>query len=257
MTNAQKYIAFMTILRKEVVRFIRIWSQTLLPSVITSTLYFLIFGAFIGSQVRPIEGVSYMQFIVPGLVMMGVIMNAYSNTTFAIFGAKFQRSIEELLVSPTPNWIILAGYVSGAVLRGIFVGILVLGVALFFTHIPIVNIFIVFLFMTLTATLFALIGIFNGIFARSFDDVALIPTFVLTPLIYLGGVFYPISALPPFWQGVTYFNPIFYMVNGFRYGFVGFADVSPLIGFGIVSIFGVFFMWLNWYLLEKGIRIKN
>lgn len=257
MNPEKKLVAFFTIVRKETYRFLRIWIQTLLPSVVTAALYFLIFGTFIGSQIRPIEGFTYMQFIVPGLVMMGVIINSYSNVSSSFFGNKFQRSIEELLVSPTPNWIIIAGYTVGGVLRGMLVGFLVLLVSLFFTHLTISNFAIVITFMLLTAVLFSLAGLFNAIFAQNFDDISLIPTFVLTPLIYLGGVFYSIRVLPPFWQGVSQVNPIFYMINGFRYGFLGFADSSILGGFFILIFFIVVLAGVNWRLLEKGTRMKN
>ncbi len=257
MSPQKVYIALATILRKEVVRFMRIWTQTLLPSVITATLYFVVFGAFIGSQIQKIQGVTYMQFIVPGLVMMAVITNAYSNVVSSFFGAKFMRNIEEILVSPTPNWVIIAGFCVGGILRGIVVGILVLLVALFFTHIAIYSLTMVLLFILLTTILFSLAGLLNAIYAKKFDDVALVPTFILTPLIYLGGVFYSVNVLPPFWQIVSKFNPILYMVDGFRYGFFGFSDVNIYVGLVILSIFSLLLLYINLYLLNRGTGLKN
>lgn len=250
-------IAYKTIVRREVTRFTRIWSQTLLPPVITQTLYFVIFGKFIGSQIGHIHGVSYIAFIIPGLVMMAVINNSFANVVGSFFSAKFQRSIEELLVSPTRDWVIIAGFVTGGVLRGIAVGALVFLVSFFFTLPAIQHPFMIVLFMVLTSVVFSLAGLVNAVFAKSFDDISIFPIFVLTPLTYLGGVFYSIQSLPPIWQNVSQLNPILYMVNGFRYGFYGFTDVS--IGMSIVILLAsaVILTYINLYLLRKGTGLKN
>lgn len=251
------YNAFETIVRREVVRFTRIWSQTLIPPVITQSLYFVIFGKFIGSQISDINGVSYIAFIVPGLVMMAVINNSFSNVVSSFFSNKFQRSIEEILVSPTPEWIMMAGYAVGGVLRGLCVGLLVFVVSIFFTHPAIHNIVLIVLFIILTSIVFSLGGLLNAIYAKSFDDISIFPMFILTPMIYLGGVFYSIKALPPFWQAVSQFNPILYMVNGFRYGFHGFSDVSVWFSLAILLIFAVLLVGANLYCLKKGIGLKS
>lgn len=222
MNLRQNYIAFKTILIKEFLRFIRIWIQTVLPPAITMVLYFVIFGNLIGSQIGDIHGFTYMEYIVPGLIMLGIIANAYANVVSSFFGAKFQRHIEEMLVSPTPNYVILLGFIGGGVVRGLTVGAAVFLVSLFFTHLQIHNIFITISVVFLTAVLFSLAGFINGIFARSFDDISIVPTFVLTPLTYLGGIFYSIDMLPPFWQTVSLANPILYMINAFRFGIIGY-----------------------------------
>ncbi len=251
------WISYYTIVRKEIVRFTRIWSQTLLPPVISQSLYYVVFGKFIGSRVGMIEGVSYMSFIIPGLVMMSVINNSFSNVVSSFYGAKFQRSIEELLVSSTPNWIIIAGYTTGGVLRGLSVGILVFLVSIFFEH-PVIHHFgLIILFIVLTSTVFALGGLFNSIFAKSFDDISIVPTFVLMPLTYLGGVFYSISALPEPWQTISRFNPILYLVNGFRYGFHGISDVSMTASVSVLLIMVAVLIAANMYLINKGIGLKT
>ena len=251
------YISFTTIARKEVVRFTRIWTQTLVPPVVTQTLYFLIFGKFIGSQLSSIHGVTYMDFIVPGLVMTAVINNSYANVSGSFFSSKFQKSIEEMLVSPVYNSVIIAGYVAGAVLRGLSVGILVFLVSIFFTR-PVISHFVfIVLFIILTAVVFSLAGLMNGILAKKFDDISIVPTFVLMPLTYLGGVFYSVHSLPGFWQAASHFNPILYMVNGFRYGFYGFSDVNVYISLLILIAFTVALTLGNLYLLKKGIGLKS
>ena len=249
-------IAYKTIVRKEVNRFLRIWAQTLLPPAITQTLYFVIFGKFIGSQIENIQGVSYMAFIVPGLVMMAVINNSFSNVVSSFFSSKFQRNIEELMVSPTSNWVIVAGFVTGGLMRGICVGVIVFGVSIFFTNPTISHPVYIALFATLTAVVFSLGGLLNGIFAKSFDDVSIFPTFILTPLTYLGGVFYSIHDLPDLGQILSQFNPILYMVNGFRYGFYGFSDVH--VGFSLLMliVFIVSLTTLSLYMLRKGVGLK-
>jgi ABC-2 type transport system permease protein len=221
-------------IRKETVRIFRIWTQTLLPAVITMALYYAIFGKFVGSQIEAIGAFTYIQFIVPGLVMMAVITNSFSNVVSTFFGAKFQKNIEEIIVSPTPSWVVIAGFVSGGVIRGFLVGSLVLLTSLFFTRLVIFDLGIIILFMFLTSLLFALGGLINGIFAKTFDGTAIIPTFVLTPLTYLGGVFYSINLLPAPWRSLSLANPILYLVNGFRYGFLGITDVS--IGYSIALL---------------------
>jgi ABC-2 type transport system permease protein len=257
MTIKRQWIAFMTILRKEVVRFLRIWKQTLLPPVINQFLYFIIFGAFIGSQIRDIDGISYMAFIVPGLVMMGVINSSFMNVVSSFFGAKFQNNIEELLVSPTSVPLIIAGYVMGGALRGLIVGVLVFFVSIAFTSPVIFNGGLILLFSFLTAILFALGGLLNGIFAQSFDDIGLFTTFILTPLTYFGGVFYSIHDLPEFWQIVSRFNPILYMVNGFRYGFYGVTDVNVWISVSILCGFVLLLGTLNYVLIKRGIGLRS
>jgi len=251
------WITYYTIVRKETTRFMRIWPQTLFPPVITQSLYFLIFGKFIGSQIRDINGISYMAFIIPGLVMMAVINNSFVNVVSSFFSSKFQRSIEELLVSPTPNFIIVAGYISGGILRGLLVGTLVFLVSIFFTRPAIHNVFLIFAFILLTSIVFALGGLLNGLLAKKFDDISIFPTFVLTPLIYLGGVFYSIESLPIFWQNVSKFNPVLYMVNGFRFGFHGFSDVNIVISFFILIIFALLLTSINLILLRRGTGLKS
>lgn len=249
-------VALDTLTRKEVHRFMRIWTQTLLPPAITMSLYFIIFGKFIGSQIQMIEGYTYIQYIVPGLVMMSIMTNAYSNTSSSFFLTKFNKSIEEMIVSPMSTLIILAGFILGGTLRGLLVGFVVLMVALLFTHIPITHPGIVLSMALLSSALFSLGGLINGIFARRFDDIAFIPTFVLTPLTYLGGVFYSINQLPPMWRSISRINPILDIVNAFRFGMLGVSDLSVVFGFAVVSIlFVVLFFWA-YYLLSKGTGIK-
>lgn len=257
MPLSNQLIAFLAITRKEMIRIFRIWTQTLLPSAITQVLYFVIFGGFIGSQIKSVDGISYMAFLIPGLVMMAVISNSFTNVVSSFFGAKFQRNIEELMVSPTPNWVILAGFVAGGVIRGILVGSIVLAVSIFFVRPEISNIFIVLAFAILTAILFALAGFSNSLFAKSFDDISIVPNFVLTPLTYLGGVFYSIKNLPPVWQTVSHFNPIVYMIDGFRYGFYGKSDVNVGLSFAII-ILAVTGLWiLNINLLKRGSGLRS
>ena len=250
-------IGYYTMVRKEVIRIIRIWSQTLLPPVVTTTLYFIVFGTFIGSQLKAVGGVSYMEFIVPGLVMMALITSSYMNTVSTFYFAKWQRTIDELLVSPMPSWVVMLGFVSGGVIRATMVGILVVIVALFFTHLAVANFLIVIVAALLTAFLFALAGLVNGFFAKSFDAISIVPTFVLTPLTYLGGVFYSVDQLPPFFRTLSLFNPILYMVNLFRYGFLGQSDVAPLTAFLVLLGFSVGFLVLTTWLFARGKGLKN
>jgi ABC-2 type transport system permease protein len=257
------FVAFQTIFRKEINRFMRIWSQTLLPPVITQSLYFVVFGSFIGSRIseqgNEFGGQSYIGFIIPGLVMMAVITSSFSNVVSSFFGSKFQRNIEELLVSPTSNWVIIAGYVAGGVIRGLLVGGIVYAVSFVFQRPVVDNPFLVILFVTLTATVFSLGGFTNAIFAKKFDDVQIFPTFVLTPLTYLGGVFYSVSQLPEFWQNVSRLNPVLYMINGFRYGFYGpqASDVSLGISISMLVGFTIILAGLNYWLLRKGTGMRS
>lgn len=256
--SKRAWIAYKTIVTKEIIRFTRIWTQTLLPPAITMTLYFVIFGNLIGSRIGEMEGVGYMTFIVPGLIMMAVITSSYGNTVSSFFSAKFQRHIEELLVSPTPNWVILAGWVCGGVARGVCVGTVVAGVSLFFSpEISIHNPFLVVLVVLLTAILFAIGGFVNAIFARKFDDVAIVPNFILTPLTYLGGVFYSIKLLPEFWQGVSHLNPIFYMINVFRHAVIGKADIDPWIGIIVICVFIVSLFSFALWLMKRGVGLRS
>jgi ABC-2 type transport system permease protein len=257
MAKKNIWIAFWTLCKKEVRRVFRIWPQTILPSLVTTTLYFLIFGSFIGEQLREVQGFSYMQFIVAGLVMMGIITNSFSNVASSFFGNKFQRSIEEMLVAPMPAWTIVGGFCAGGVFRGLAVGAGILGVSLFFGELPIYNLGLVILFAVLTSTLFSLLGLFNGLFAKNFDQISIIPTFVLTPLTYLGGVFYSVDVLPPFWQTVSRFNPVLYMVNGFRYGLLGVSDVPVYGSLGVLVIINVVLLGVVLYMFGKGIGIRN
>jgi ABC-2 type transport system permease protein len=252
MNLTQQWIAFNTILGKEIRRFTRIWGQTLLPPAITVSLYFMIFGHLIGNRIGRMDGHAYIDFIVPGLIMMTVITNAYSNVVSSFFSTKFQRSIEEILVSPLPNHVLIAGYVSGGVARGLAVGFIVTAISLFFASAAIHNVWITVSILLLTAILFSLGGLINAIYAKTFDDVSIVPTFVLTPLTYLGGVFYSIHLLPPFWEALSWINPVVYMVNGFRAGILGTSDVPVAYAYGILSVcIVVLLVWAN-RLLESG-----
>lgn len=250
-------IALKSILNKEIQRFMRIWVQTLVPPAITISLYFVIFGSLIGSRIGEMGGFDYMSFIVPGLIMMSVITNSYSNVASSFFSAKWQRNVEEMLVAPVPNWVIVAGYVGGGMCRGILVGLIVTLVSLFFVDIQLHNVWIVIATVMLTSATFALGGLINAIFAGSFDDISIIPTFILTPLTYLGGVFYSISLLPEFWQGVSQANPIVYMVNAFRYGFLGISDVSIYTAFAVIAFFIVTLFTIAMVLISKGIGLRS
>src|SRR3989344_2032511 len=250
-------ISYYTMMRKEVVRLFRIWSQTILPSVITTSLYFIVFGTFIGSQLAPIDGFSYIQFIVPGLIMMSVITNSYSNVVSTFYFAKFVRNIEEILVSPTPDWVIILGFVSGGVLRGLIVGFFVLLVSLFFTHLSIFSVGVLLAALVLTSVLFSLGGLINGVFAKGFDGITIVPTFVLTPLTYLGGIFYSIEQFPQFWQNVSLANPVLYMVNAFRYGFLGITDIDLTVCFAVLIGFVLLFLCITLYLFRNGVGVKS
>ncbi|MEJ2631692.1 MAG: ABC transporter permease [Acidihalobacter sp.] len=251
------FIALKTIVIKEVLRFSRIWVQTIVPPVITTSLYFIIFGHLIGSRIGEMEGYSYIEYIVPGLVMMAVITNSYSNVVSSFFGAKFGHYVEELLVSPTPNWLILLGYVLGGMARGLTVGIAVTAVSLVFSHLRIENLLVTISIALLTAALFALAGFINAVFANSFDDISIVPTFVLTPLTYLGGVFYSINLLPGFWQHASLANPILYMVNAFRDGMLGTSDIPLGVSYAVILAFIAALSAIALTLLNRGVGIRS
>lgn len=257
MTFNEQWIAFCTVVRREIRRFMRIWMQTLLPPVITITLYFVIFGSLIGSRIGEMGGFTYMEFVVPGLIMMSVITNAYSNVVSSFYGAKFQHFVEEILVSPMPNYIVLWGFVMGGVCRGLLVGMIVMLVSTLFADLQINHPFLTILIVLLTSVLFSLAGFINAVFANSFDDISIIPTFVLTPLIYLGGVFYSTDLLSDFWADVSLLNPVLYIVNAFRYGVLGVSDVD--IGWALLMVIGFVVLAYSYamYLLNTGKRLRQ
>mgnify|MGYP001346109650 CR=1 FL=1 len=257
MTTSYKLIALQTILIKEIRRFTRIWVQTLVPPVITIALYFVIFGNLIGRRIGDMGGYTYMEFIVPGLIMMAVVNNSYANVVSSFFSQKFQRSVEELLVSPVPNHIILLGFVLGGVARGLCVGLIASVIALFFSGLHMHNIFVTIAVVLMSSVVFSLGGFINAVYARNFDDISIIPTFFLTPLIYLGGVFYSVELLPGIWQTVSHFNPIFYMINAFRYGVLGVSDVDVSYAFGILLLFTVGLFAYAMYLLHRGKGLRH
>ena len=251
------WIAFTTIIFKEARRFIRTWKQGILPPVITTSLYFLIFGQFIGSQISSIQGYSYIEFIVPGLILMPMIISSFLNVSGSVYLSKFQKNIEEILSAPVPSWIIILGLTVGGIIRGAIIAFVVTIVSLLFVPVQIHNLAIIVMMIILTGAVFSLGGILNGIFAKGFDELSTIPTFVLTPLTYLGGVFYSINSLPEFWQIVSKLNPVFYMIDGFRYGFLGIHDVNLFIGFTILIILTISLFILNVWIFEKGIGLKE
>ncbi|MDF2445223.1 MAG: transporter permease [Moraxellaceae bacterium] len=257
MTRQEKLVALQTIVTKEIRRFTRIWVQTLLPPAITMSLYFIIFGNLVGSRIGEMGGFTYMQYIVPGLIMMSVITNSYANVVSSFYSAKFQRSIEELLVSPVPDHIILTGFVLGGVARGIAVGFIVTLLSLFFTHISVQHVLVVMYTVVMTAVLFSLGGFINAVYARSFDDINIVPTFILTPLTYLGGVFYSLDLLTPFWQGISLVNPIVYMVNAFRYGMLGASDVNVWFSLGMITLLAALLYAFSLRLLRSGKGLRE
>jgi len=257
MNIALNVIAVKTVMRKEILRVARIWVQTIVPPAITMTLYFIIFGNLIGRRIGSMDGYDYMQYIAPGLIMMSVITTSYGNVVSSFFGAKFGRHIEEMIVSPMSNAAIIVGHVAGGVMRGIFVGILVTTIALGFTHLEVKHPLITISMVLLSSIVFALAGFINATFARKFDDISIVPTFILTPLTYLGGVFYSISLLPEFWQKVSLANPILYMVNAFRYGILGTSDISIGYAYLIVGIFVVGLFTASLMLLNRGVGIRE
>ncbi len=256
MNFQHQWVAFVTLTIKEIRRILRIWPQTLLPPAITMSLYFIIFGKMIGSRVGEMGGVPYMQFIVPGLIMMSVITNSYSNVVSSFFGVKFQGSIEEMLVSPISKHTILLGFIAGGLFRGLAIGLIVTILALFFTDLSMVHPFVTIFTVVMTAALFSLAGMVNAVFARSFDDISIVPSFVLTPLTYLGGVFYSMENLSPFWKNVSLFNPIVYMVNAFRFGILGHSDVNVWGSLAAISVFTGVFYAIAYYLLKDGSRVR-
>ncbi len=257
MNAREQFTAFKTLLIKEVLRFMRIWVQTVLPAAITTGLYFVIFGKMIGSQLNDISGYSYMDYIVPGIILMAIINNAYANVVSSFYSAKFQHHVEEMLVSPMPNYLILLGFVSGGVLRGLIVGLAVTFVAMFFTKLGAFNVAITLTVVVLTAVLFSLAGFLNAVFANSFDDISIIPTFVLAPLTYLGGIFYSIDMLPEFWQKVSLLNPIMYMINAMRYGMLGVSDVEVSHALLMILLFVAALFAFSLYLLNRGVGIRS
>lgn len=257
MTIRQLWFAYYTIVRKETIRMFRIWTQTLLPPAITTTLYFLVFGKFIGSQIPPIDGVSYMLFIIPGVIMISVITQSFVHTATGFYIQKFQKSLEELLVSPTPFPVIIAGFVTGGVLRGVLTVITLIVVALFFTPLLIHSVLILVLFALLTSILFSLAGLINSVFANSFDSISIFPTFILMPLTYLAGVFYSIALLPSPWSKIALWNPILYMVNGFRYGMIGISDVNITLAALILVVLNAVLSVVVWYLFATGRGLKT
>ena len=257
MNFQEQYIAFATIFRKEIRRFLRIWTQTLLPPAITMSLYFVIFGNLIGKRIGTMGGVSYMEFVVPGLIMMAVITSSYANVVSSFFSAKFQRFVEEILVSPTPNYVILLGFIMGGVARGLGVGVIVTVLSLFFTQLNFHSLPLVVVIVIMTSVFFSLAGFINAVFANNFDDVQIVPTFVLTPLIYLGGVFYTTDMLSDFWASVSMLNPMLYIVNAFRYGFLGFSDIDVTWAFLMISVFTVVAYSYCLYLLNTGKRLRQ
>lgn len=256
-TSSRNFVALKTIWIKECTRFLRIWIQTLVPPAITMSLYFVIFGNLIGKRIGTMGGFTYMEFIVPGLIMMSIITSSYSNVSSSFFSAKFQRNVEELLVAPVPTWVVIMGFVGGGVARALIIGVIVTCVSMFFVDVKIHNFFVIIVTLVLTSILFATAGLINGIYAKSFDDISVIPTFVLTPLTYLGGVFYSLTLLPEFWQTVSQANPIVYMVNGFRYGFLGVSDVNHWLSIALLIGFNVVLLALAYRLLKKGVGIRS
>ena len=257
MNTREKFTAFRTIVTKEILRFARIWIQTVLPPMITTALYFVIFGNLIGPRIGEMEGFRYMEFIIPGLIMMAVITNSYANVVSSFYGSKFQRHIEEMLVAPVPYYIIVLGFISGGVARGLTCGLAVSAVSLVFSPLNVHSLPVMLSMILLTAILFSLAGLINGVYARTFDDISIIPTFVLTPLTYLGGIFYSITMLPDFWQKVSLVNPILYMINAFRYGFLGVSDISLAASYSISIGFILALYALSIYLLRKGHGIRT
>jgi ABC-2 type transport system permease protein len=252
-----RWVGLRTIVIREFGRIVRIWGQTLVPPAITATLYFIIFGSLIGRRIGDMGGFSYMQYIAPGLIMMSVITNSYGNVVSSFFGAKFGRHIEELLVSPLPNWLIVLGYIAGGVVRGLMVGLVVSVIALFFTHLHVQHLLIVLSAVLLTSIVFSLAGFINAVFAKNFDQISWVPTFILTPLTYLGGVFYSITMLPEWAQHVSRANPILYMVNAFRYGFLGHSDVSVVFSFVMMLAAAVVLFTSCVWLMNKGKGIRE
>jgi ABC-2 type transport system permease protein len=252
-----RWIGFQTIILREFGRILRIWGQTIVPSAVTAALYFVIFGTLIGRRIGQMDGVDYMQYIAPGLIMMAVITNAYANVSSSFFGAKFQRFLEEISVSPMPDWLVVLGYVGGGVLRGLLVGLAVTIISLVFTHLPVHHVLVIFAAVLLTAVVFSLAGFINGVFAKNFDQVNWIPTFILTPLTYFGGVFYSINLLPPWAQSLSHANPVLHMVNAFRYGFLGRSDVNVVLAFAIMLGAAAILFGIALTLMRRGTGLRD
>ena len=249
-----------TLASAQVRRILRIWIQTILPPAITTALYFLIFGQLIGSRIGGMpgyEGLTYIEFMVPGLIMLSVITNSYANVASAFYGTKFQKAMEEIIISPMPNWIILIGFLIGGIARGMLVGLVVVLTSLFFVQVTIDNIFLTAISIVLTSILFSILGLLNGIYAKTFDDVSIIPTFVLTPLIYLGGIFYSIDILSTEWQFISQLNPILYIVNFFRFAMLGVSEINPITGMVLILVFTFVFFFIAYSLLLRGVGIKE
>ncbi|GBU10198.1 ABC transporter permease [Gammaproteobacteria bacterium] len=255
--NHPYIVAFNTIFVKEILRFTRIWAQTLLPPAISTALYFIIFGKLIGARIGEMGGFSYPQYIAPGLIMMSIITNSYANVVSSFYGAKYSKHIEELLVSPVPNYLIITGFVAGGVARGFAVGLIVTGVSMCFTNLPLTNLSLTLLVFLLTSITFSLAGFINAAYGKTFDDISIIPTFVLTPLTYLGGVFYSVSLLSEFWQSVSHINPILYMVNAFRYGMLGVSDINIYAALSMLTVLVIILFSFALYVMHKGIGIKS
>ncbi|MDB2589494.1 ABC transporter permease [Candidatus Thioglobus sp.] len=251
------WIAYKTIVVKEILRFTRIWVQTIFPPVITTSLYLLIFGGLMGERIGDMQGVDYLHFIIPGIILMTVIQNSYANTVSSFFLAKFNNSIEELLISPVSYWVILLGYISGGIVRGFVVGLGVFIAVSLFVELQIYNIWIVLMTFLLTAILFSLAGFINAVFAKSFDDISIVPTFILMPMTYLGGMFYSVEILPEFWQTLSKFNPIYYMVDSFRMGFLGSSTTDLLVSMLVLITMIMMLAIVAFYLLKKGVNIKT
>lgn len=257
MLNRRHLVALRTLLGKEIYRFMRIWPQTILPAAVTTSLYYLIFGELIGGRIGPMEGIDYIDYIVPGISLMSIITNSYSNVASSFYSSKFQKNIEELISAPVPSWVILTGYVGGGVVRGFVVGLVVTGIGLMFSGVGFAHPGVIVLVFLLTSVLFALAGFINAVFANSFDDISIVPNFVLTPLVYLGGVFYSVDLLPEFWRSVSLGNPVLYMVNAYRYGFLGVSDLPVEWSLGLVaSVLVGLALWAYW-LVERGSRLRT
>ncbi len=257
MTITIEWVSFRTIVKREAKRAFRVWPQSFLPAIITTILYFIIFGRVIGTKVGMMNGFSYTQYIAPGLIMMQIITSSYSSSVSGFFLAKFQRQIQEIVVSPTSSVTLLLGYMTGGVVRGLIVGLIVSVIALFFTHLQIHSFAVLIAIVVLSSSLFSIAGLLNAVYAKNFDDVTIVPTFILTPLTYLGGVFYSLNSLPKFWQMISLVNPIVYIINAFRYGFLGFADASIPIAFVIMILFNLILFICTYYLINKGRGIRD
>jgi len=257
MTITKAWIAFQTIVARECLRTLRVWRQTFLPAVVTCVLYFIIFGRVIGQRIGTMDGLPYVQYIAPGLIMMQVISSAYIAGVSAFFLARFQHQIQELLVSPMPAYVIVFGFTVSAILRGIIVGAIVTIIALFFTHLHVHSWGVMIAMVLGSSGMFALAGLINAIYAKTFDDITIVPTFVLTPLTYLGGVFYSIHLLPAFWQSISFLNPIFYIINAFRFGILGLTDASIVLAFAVIGLLVIILFIFAYFLINTGRNLRE